>query len=202
MTGTYPAYTMQDRKINIVQNTKELELAVKSIRRTKLIGFDSEQKPIFKKGQEPHGVAVVQLANRTECHVIQVKKIDNLSSLMKLIQDEDIVKVGVNLTGDKQALYTEFGVKMRGTIDIDRVLTQLTSRQSIGAKKAATVFLKRNLQKSKKVSTSNWEANILSDKQIKYAAEDACVAYDVTTHLLDTYPFVIKAMPLWFQEQR
>ena len=89
---------------------------------------------------------------------------------------------------------------MRGTIDIDGVLTRLTSRNSIGAKKAATVFLKRNLQKSKKISTSNWEDKTLSEKQVKYAAEDACVAYDVTMHLLNTYPFVNKAMPPWFQE--
>ena len=199
-TGTYPPYTTENRKINVVQTTQELELAIKSIRRTKLIGFDSEQKPTFKKGETPHGVAVIQLANHTECHVIQVKQIDNISSLMKLIEDDDIVKVGVNLVGDKQALHAEFGVRMRGTIDIDGVLTRLTSRNSIGAKKAATVFLKRNLQKSKKISTSNWEANVLSERQIKYAAEDACVAYDVTTHLLKTYPFVMDAMPPWFQK--
>jgi len=143
---------------------------------------------------------VIQLANTSECHVIQVKKIKNLNSLIKLIEDENIVKVGVNLTGDREALYTEFGIRMRATIDIDGVLTKLTSRQSIGAKKAATVFLKRNLQKSKKISTSNWESKVLSDRQVKYAAEDACVAYDVTTHLLDTYPFVREAMPLWFQK--
>ena len=118
---------------------------------------------------------------------------------MELIEDDNIVKVGVNLTGDRQALYTEFGVKIRGAIDIDGVLTKLTSRQSIGAKKAATIFLKRNLQKSKKTSTSNWEANTLSERQIKYAAEDACVAYDVTLHLLKTYPFFKEAMPPWFK---
>ncbi|WP_366755933.1 hypothetical protein [Sulfurimonas sp.] len=49
------------------------------------------------------------------------------------------------------------------------------------------------------MSTSNWEAKTLSEKQIKYAAEDACVAYEVTTHLLNNYPFVLKVMPSWFQ---
>ena len=200
-TGTYPPYTTGKRKINIVQNTQELELAIESIRDSKLIGFDSEQKPTFKKGQTPHGVAVIQLANDTECHVIQVKQISDISSLMELIEDENIVKVGVNLIGDKQALYKEFGVKMSGTIDIDAVLTKLSARQSIGAKKATTVFLKRDLQKSKKMSTSNWEAKILSERQVKYAAEDACVAHEATTHLLKTYPFVMDAMPLWFQEK-
>lgn len=199
-TGTYPAYTTEGRTLNIVQNTHDLEVAIKSLKHTEIIGFDSEQKPTFKKGEKAKGVALIQLATPTECHLIQVKQINDLSSLMKLIEDENTVKVGVNLVGDKQALYDEFRVKMRGTIDIDGVLTRLTSRNSIGAKKAATVFLKRNLQKSKKISTSNWEDKTLSEKQVKYAAEDACVAYDVTMHLLNTYPFVNKAMPPWFQE--
>lgn len=196
-TGTYPPYTTENRKVNIVQNTGELERAIKSIRKTNFIGFDSEQKPTFRKGETPHGVAVIQLANLSECYVIQVKKIKNLSSLFKLIEDDNIVKVGVNLTGDRHSLYTEFGVKMRATIDIDGVLSKLTSRDSIGAKKAATIFLKRDLQKSKKISTSNWEVKELSQKQVKYAAEDACVAYDVTIHLLKTYPFIKEAMPSW-----
>lgn len=200
-TGTFPPYTTGDRKINIVKNTQELELAIKSIRQTKLIGFDSEEKPTFRKGQASHGVAVIQLANDAECHVIQVKQIENTSSLMELIEDENIYKVGVNLTKDRQSLYSEFGVKIRGAIDIDGVLSKLTSRNSIGAKKAATIFLKRNLQKSKTMSTSNWEAKKLSEKQVKYAAEDACVAHEVTTHLLKTYPFVMEAIPLWFQEK-
>lgn len=200
ITGTYPAYTTEGRKLNIIQNTHDLESAILSLKHTKIIGFDSEQKPTFKKGEKQHGVALIQLATPTACHLIQVKQIKDLSSLMRLIEDENIVKVGVNLVGDKQALYEEFRVKMRGTIDIDGVLTRLTSHNSIGAKKAATIFLKRNLQKSKKMSISNWEDKTLSQNQIKYAAEDACVAYDVTVHLLNTYPFVHNAMPPWFVE--
>lgn len=123
-----------------------------------------------------------------------------MATLKELFEDETIVKVGVNLTEDRRALHAEFGIKMKATIDIDGVLTKLTSKQSIGAKKAATIFLKRNLQKSKSMSTSNWETETLSEQQIKYAAEDACVVYDITTHVINEYPFVLKAMPAWFQE--
>ncbi len=198
-TGTYPPYAIENRKVHIIQNLKELESAVLSLKRTKLIGFDSEQKPTFKKNEPSHGVATVQLANHTDCYIVQVKKLASIALLKGLLEDETIVKVGINLTEDRRSLHAEFGIKVKATIDIDGVLAKLTSRQNIGAKKAATIFLKRNLQKSKGISTSNWEAETLSDQQIKYAAEDACVVYDITTHMLNAYPFVLKAMPIWFQ---
>ncbi|WP_294965806.1 hypothetical protein [Sulfurimonas sp.] len=142
-TGTYPSYSTGNRKIHIIQNTKELESTIQALKLTTLIGFDSEQRPTFKKNEPSHGVATIQLASLTDCYIIQVKKITNIDPLIKLLEDGNIVKVGVNLTGDKQTLNDEFGIRMQATIDIDGILTKLSSRQSIGAKKAATIFLKK-----------------------------------------------------------
>jgi len=88
---------------------------------------------------------------------------------------------------------------MRAGLEIDKVLSKLTSKQQIGAKSATKIFLQKNLHKSKKMTLSNWETKTLSPNQIKYAAEDACVAYDVTIHLLNKYPFITEAMPEWFE---
>ncbi|WP_368029264.1 3'-5' exonuclease [Arcobacter sp. s6] len=187
--------------MQVVQNTEELIKAIESLKSEKLLGFDSEQKPTFKKNEKSHGIATIQLSSTKECYIIQVKKIDNLSALFELLESEDIPKVGINLAGDNHALYSQFKIRMKATIEIDSILSKLTSKDSIGAKKAAKIFLKKDLQKSKKMSTSNWENDILSDSQIKYAAEDAAVALDITIHLLNKYPFVIEAMPLWFKER-
>lgn len=140
----------------------------------------------------------MQLANATECYVIQVKLIDDISPLLKLIEDRNIVKIGINLVGDKKALYDEFGIIMKGVLDLDTILGKLSAKQSIGAKKAAAIFLNKNLQKSKSASTSNWEAPVLSKKQVKYAAEDAAVVYDTIIHLIYKYPFVLQSLPPWF----
>ncbi len=197
----YPSYSLADRKVHIIQNTEELIKAVESLKSEKLLGFDSEQKPTFKRNQAPHGIATIQIASLKECYIFQVKQIDNLTALIELLENEDIAKVGINLAGDNHALHSEFGIRMKATIEIDSVLSKLTSKESIGAKKAAKIFLKKDLQKSKKMSTSNWENDTLSDSQIKYAAEDAAVALDITIHLLNRYPFVIETMPVWFKER-
>lgn len=200
LTNTYPFYSLENREVHVIQNTEELITAVESLKSSKLLGFDSEQKPTFKKNQLPHGIATIQLANLKECYIFQVKKIDNLIPLFELLENENIVKVGINLTGDNQALYSEFGIRMKATIEIDGILSKLSSKDSIGAKKAAKIFLQKDLQKSKKMSTSNWENKILSDNQIKYAAEDAAVVLDITIHLLNKYPFVSQSMPSWFKD--
>ena len=197
----YPSYSLADRKVHIIQNTEELIKAVESLKSEKLLGFDSEQKPTFKRNQAPHGIATIQIASLKECYIFQVKQIDNLTALIELLENEDIAKVAINLAGDNHALHSEFGIRMKATIEIDSVLSKLTSKESIGAKKAAKIFLKKDLQKSKKMSTSNWENDTLSDSQIKYAAEDAAVALDITIHLLNRYPFVIETMPIWFKER-
>ena len=196
---TLTPYSLENRKVYIVQSSEELTKAIQSLTLNTLIGFDSEQRPTFKKNEVGHGISLIQLATLSECYLIQIKKIDNIRPLIELLENENIIKLGINLLGDKQELHTEFGIRMRATIEIDAVLSRLSSKQSIGAKKAAKIFLKKDLQKSKKISTSNWEINTLSQRQIKYAAEDAAVVLDVTIHLLKTYPFVVHAMPEWFK---
>jgi len=194
-----PEYATGNRKVSIVKTTQELALAITSLKKTKLIGFDSEQKPTFKKGEKANKISLIQLANADECYLVQVLQIKDITPLLEFIRDRNFVKIGINLVGDKKALYDEYKIHMKGTLDLDGVLTKLTSKNSIGAKKVAKVFLKKNLLKSKKMSVSNWEAEELSQNQIKYASEDATVVYDTIIHLINEYPFVLKAMPQWFE---
>lgn len=192
-------YTTGSRKVSIVQTTQELEEAIIALKKTKLIGFDSEQKPTFKKGEKANKISLIQMANASECYLIQVLQIKDITPLLDFIRDRNFIKIGINLVGDKKALYDEYKVHMKGTLDLDTVFSKLSAKNSIGAKKVAKVFLKKNLLKSKKMSVSNWEAEELSQNQIKYAAEDATVVYDTITHLINEYPFVLKAMPQWFE---
>jgi len=191
-------YTVGKRKVVIVKTSRDLALAIKSLKKTQLIGFDSEQKPTFKKGEKANKISLIQLANADECYLVQVLQIKELSPLLDFIRDRNFVKIGINLVGDKKALYDEYKIHMKGTLDLDSILTKLSSKNSIGAKKVAKVFLNKNLLKSKKMSVSNWEAENLSVNQIKYASEDATVVYDATMHLVQNYPFVQSMMPQWF----
>jgi len=194
-------YTIDSRKIEIINTSKQLEVSMNAIEETPFIGFDSEQKPTFKKGESSNGISLIQLASKSKCYLIQVKQIKNLKPLINLLENDKVIKIGTGLKGDNKALFNQFGLRLKSTIDLEDVFKKLSSKQQIGAKKAASIILNENLQKSKNMSRSNWENKKLSDGQIKYASEDATVVYDVMNKLIEQYPFAMSIMPKFFQLQ-
>ena len=117
------------------------------------------------------------------------------------MEDEKIVKIGTGLKGDNLALFKQFNLKVKSMIDLEDIFKKLSSKNQIGAKKAASIILNEKLQKSKNMSRSNWENKELTIGQIKYASEDATVVYDVMSKIIEEYPFVMKMMPPFFQEK-
>jgi len=194
-------YTIGNRTIEIINTSEQLEVAMKSIEITPFIGFDSEQKPTFKKGQASHGVSLIQLATASKCYLIHTKQIKNLQPLINLLENNKIIKVGTGLKGDNEALLRQFNLRLKSTIDLETVFKKLSAKNQIGAKKAASIILNENLQKSKNMSRSNWENKELSIGQIKYASEDATVVYDVMNKIIELYPFALSIMPPFFQIQ-
>ncbi|MDC0933239.1 3'-5' exonuclease domain-containing protein 2 [Arcobacteraceae bacterium] len=195
------SYTMGNRTIEIINTEEQLDNAMKSIEQTPFIGFDTEQKPTFKKGQASNGISLVQLATKSKCYLIQTKQIENLQPLIKLLENNNIIKIGTGLKGDNEALFKQFKLRLKSTIDMETVFKKFSPKNQIGAKKAASIILDENLQKSKNMSRSNWENSELTIGQIKYATEDATVVYDVMIQMLEQYPFTINIMPPFFKEK-
>jgi len=133
--------------------------------------------------------------------LIQTKQIENLQSLIKVLEDKNIIKIGTGLKGDNEALFKQFNLRLRSTIDLETVFKKLSAKNQVGAKKAASIILNQKLQKSKNMSRSNWENKELTTGQIKYASEDATVVYDVMIQMIEKYPFVMNIMPDFFQEK-
>lgn len=192
-------YTIGNRTIEIINTSEQLEVAMSSIEVSPFIGFDSEQKPTFKKGQASNGLSLIQLATATNCYLIHTKQIKNLQPLINLLENNKIIKVGTGLKGDNEALLKQFNLRLRSTIDLETVFKKLSAKNQIGAKKAASIILNENLQKSKNMSRSNWENKELSIGQLKYASEDATVVYDVMKQIIEKYPFAMSIMPPFFQ---
>ena len=193
-------YSIGNRTIEVINTCEQLLEAMNTIQLAPFIGFDSEQKPTFQKGQADNGICLVQLATKDKCYLIQNKQIKNLKPLIDFLEDEKIIKIGTGLKGDNEALFRQFNLRAKSMIDLEDVFKKLSSKNQIGAKKAASIILNEKLQKSKNMSRSNWENKELTSGQIKYATEDATVVYDVMSEILKQYPFVMKMMPMFFQE--
>ena len=194
-------YSLSSKKVFVINNDEDLEIAVKNIKRSKIIGFDTEQKPIFKKGAKASKIAIIQIADKHNAYVFQIQQIKDISSLLSLLSSSKITKVGIGLKNDVNVLYTEFKINLNSYIDFGILFkSKLFYKNDLGAKKATLLFLNQKLQKSKNTSRSNWENKDLSSSQIKYAAEDAACVYDSFCEMLKQHEFLIKILPKYFQE--
>ena len=90
-----------------------------------------------------------------------------------------LTKIGFDLRGDLKQISNRFGIRPESLIDLDRSFKSLGYRNSIGAKTAIALLFNRKFLKSKSVTTSNWEAKLLTDRQLLYAANDAFAAIQV-----------------------
>lgn len=195
-------YSIGKRKIHIVNTQRDLNLAVDNLFKSQILGFDTEQKPVFTKGTPANGIAIVQLSDANNAYVIQVKQIPNLKPLFDLLSSSKVLKVGIGLRGDITTIASEFNVTLKACIDFGLLFkSKLYYENELGAKKSVLFFLDKKLQKSGRSSRSNWEQKKLSDSQIRYASEDASCVYDAFCMMLIKYPFLVEILPTWFKNK-
>ena len=92
--------------------------------------------------------------------------------LKEVLESKQILKVGFGLSDDNQMLLKKLAIKITNVLDLSRSLSDNRKKQ-MGAKRAVEKYFAQVLQKSKRVSTSNWAAEHLNERQLKYASDDA-----------------------------
>jgi hypothetical protein len=142
-------YSIGNRTIEVINTCERLQELMNSIQLFPFVGFDSEQKPTFKKGQADNGICLIQLATKDKCYLIRIKQIKNLTPLINFLEDEKVIKIGTGLKGDNIALFRQFNLRVKSMIDLEEIFKNLSSKNQIGAKKAASIILNKKLQKSK-----------------------------------------------------
>ena len=144
-----------------------------------VIGFDTESKPTFAKGEVSTGPHLIQLATETRAYLFPLAQWPSAHELKAILESERLLKVGFGLGNDRSALKSRLGIALNNVLDLGEVLRGQGHRGTVGAKVAVAHFFGERLHKSKRVGTSNWAAPRLADRQILYAANDAHVALRV-----------------------
>jgi ribonuclease D len=140
------------------------------------IGFDTESKPTFLKGEMSSGPHLVQLATESRVYLFQISRLHGSNALKAILESPRVLKVGFGLGNDRSALQSRLHIETSKLLDLGEVLRGPGHRGTVGAKVAVAHFFARKFQKSKRTSTSNWATEHLSERQILYAANDAHVA--------------------------
>ncbi len=156
-------------KIIVIQSESEAIKAINALSKENIVGIDTETKPAFKKGVV-HKVALLQIATSQICFLFRLNYIGLIEPIIKFLGNSNILKVGLSLHNDIVALHRREDFKSDSFLDLQDYVKLFGIEDCSLQKIYANVFGKRI---SKAQRLSDWEADVLNDKQKKYAATDA-----------------------------
>ena len=144
-----------------------------------VVGFDTESRPTFAKGEESDGPHVVQFATRDAAWVFQLHHPACRAAAIAVIASDRVIKAGFGLRSDRAFIRARLGVEIERVLDLNDVFRAEGYRGTVGVKAAIALVYGKRFSKSKKQTTSNWSLPQLNDQQIQYAANDAWAALQV-----------------------
>ena len=180
-----------DGRIIVVNSVNQVDKAANFLGKQKLLGIDTETKPSFRKGQV-NKVAILQLATEDTAFIFQLKFIGLPDSLIQLLENNNVAKVGLSLKDDILMLGKRRSFKPANFIDLQSMVKDIGIQDMSLQKIYANLFGKKI---SKRKQLSNWSLDILDEGQKKYAALDAvaCIRiYKKITQLKQTNDFILE----------
>lgn len=181
-------------RIIVVLNEREADKAVDYLLNAELLGFDTETKPSFRKGHQ-NTVALLQVSTNDTCFLFRLHRTGLCPSIKKLLETTEVRKIGLSWHDDILSLKKCGECQPKGFIDLQDHMKELGIEDTGLAKLYANIFGQRI---SKREQLSNWEADVLSEKQKAYAATDAwaCVMlYKEYLRLKDTNDYELVVVP-------
>ena len=160
---------------HVISEYKDLTYAVERIQTETVLGFDTETRPAFKKGQS-YSPALLQLATADEVFLFQLAPLGLPEPLRKILANPAIIKTGVSLDYDLKELHKISPFANQGFVDLATEAKQ-QGLKNHGLRGLCAVLLGFRISKSSQ--TSNWSKRNLTPAQIKYAATDAWVGREL-----------------------
>ncbi len=167
--------------IVVVDTPIAVDHAVEQLRKAALIGFDTETRPSFKKGQS-FKVSLLQLSGPDTCYLFRLNKIGMPSSLKELLEDPEKMKIGLSIHDDFRNLHKDYDFEPQGFIELQTFVTQWQIIDKSLSKLYGILFGQR-LSKAQRLS--NWEVDKLAESQLHYAALDAYACTKIYSYLIE-----------------
>ena len=156
-------------KIVVVLSVSEADKAVKYLLSRDILGIDTETRPMFHKG-EHHKVALLQVSDHDTCFLFRLNRIGMPRSIISFLEDTTVPKIGLSLNDDILMLHQRANFKKGNFIDLQDHVKELGIEDLSLQKLYANIFHQRI---SKREQLSNWENDVLTEPQKRYAATDA-----------------------------
>ena len=160
-----------DGKIHLITEINDVRDAIKTLRKYQVLGFDTETRPVFRKGVQ-HDVSLLQLSTSKEAFLFRLNHLGFPNELVEILEDSAILKVGIAILDDVRGLQKLSNFKPGGFIELADIASDL-GIVTCGLRNLAAIFL--GVRITKKAQLTNWERPVISSKQSLYAATDAWI---------------------------
>jgi len=168
-------------KITLVDDLSKIQPAIEELRKSKIVGIDTETKPSFTRGTH-HKVSLVQISTLEHCFLFRLNKIDFPASLAEFLADENIKKIGLSLRDDLAGLNKHHKFKPGNCVDIQTII-QNYGVLELGLQKIYAILFGKKISKSQRLT--NWENPELTEQQQRYAATDAWASLQIYLQLME-----------------
>lgn len=166
--------------ITLITNDQELMAVKDELLQCQTLGFDTETKPSFKKGDN-FKVALLQLATDEKAYLIRLHYIQQFEPIKLILENQKIQKIGLAIRDDIKTLQKLFPFTPNNFIELQDVAKK-KALKNMGLKGMAEEVLSGTI--SKKAKLTNWETKTLSEEQMIYAATDAWICLKISAALL------------------
>lgn len=166
--ATLPTVVFPGKTV-VVMSESEAERAVDFLLSNSILGIDTETRPSFKKG-ETHKVSLLQVATHTVCFLFRLNYIGITPSILRLLENQEVPMIGLSLHDDILSLRKRTDFKPGLFIDLQDMVGEIGIEDLSLQKLYANLFHQKI---SKRQRLTNWDSDVLNDKQKAYAALDA-----------------------------
>ena len=173
-----PAALFQGRII-VIHAEADVKKAVDYLKSFPIVGIDTETRPSFSKGRT-YDVSLLQISTEDTCFLFRLNYIGMPQALIDLLQDARQLKVGLSLKDDIHNLNRKHSFEPQGFLDLQQYVKTLgIEAQSL--QKIYALLFGEKISKSQRLT--NWEADVLTDRQKGYAATDAWACIRIYKYL-------------------
>lgn len=166
-------------RTTVIDNDADARQAVAFLSRQQAIGFDTETRPSFRKGDK-HKVALIQLSTFDECFLFRTCIMGFTESLVSLMENPDVLKIGLSTKDDFNGLNRLAPCTPDGVIELQQYVRQY-GITDMSLQKVYAIIFGEHISKGQRLT--NWEANELTQYQIAYASLDAWACLHIYRHL-------------------
>lgn len=156
-------------RIHVILSRAQAEKAVSYLLTQPILGLDTETRPSFSKGAS-HKVALLQVATRDACFLFRLNIIGLTPAILRLLEDTTVPKIGLSWHDDLNSLHGIGQFTPGLFIDIQHLVREI-GIEDLSLQKLYANLFGRFISKNQQLT--NWERDVLTDKQKQYASIDA-----------------------------